>query len=109
MTERVAEIIAARRALEARQAWAVMLGTREGRLVVWSVLELCHLFAQTHAGDAHDGFRAGMREVGLRILNERVFPHDARTFAAMQTEHAELMDRIQFAAEQQAERDQADE
>lgn len=98
-----------RRALEVRQAWDDVLRTREGRLVAWSILEACYLFSQTHAGDAHDSFRAGMREVGLTMLNRHIFPHDVRTFAAMQTEHAALMDQIQHAAEQQAEREQADE
>lgn len=109
MTERVAEIMTERRALEVRQAWDAVLRTREGRLVMWSILERCHLFAQTHLGTDLDGLRAGQREVGLMILNERIFPHDVRTFAAMQIEHAELMDRIQLAAEQQAEKEQADE
>ncbi|QRZ14728.1 hypothetical protein JWJ88_17335 [Paracoccus methylovorus] len=109
MTERLAEIMAERRALEVRQAWDTVLRTREGRLVIWSILERCYPFAQTHHGNEMDGWRAGQREVGLMILNERIFPHDVGTFAAMQTEHAELMDRIQLAAEQQAEREQADE
>jgi hypothetical protein len=109
MTERISEIIAERRALEVRQAWGTVLGTREGRLVMWSILERCHVFARTYYGNDLDGFREGQREVGLMILNERIFPHDVRTFAAMQIEHAELMDRIQLAAEQQAEKETSDE
>lgn len=108
MTDRIDEIIAERRAMEVRQAWDEVLRTTAGRLVLWSILERCHLFAQTHHGNDLDGWRAGQREVGLMILNERIFPHDVRTFAAMQTEHAELMDRIHLAAEQQAEKEQTD-
>ncbi|MBD9528243.1 hypothetical protein [Paracoccus sp. PAR01] len=86
----VAAIIKENRDRKLRQAWDAVLRTPEGRLVIWSILEHCHLFSQTHAGDANDGFRAGMREVGLRVLNQQVFPHDVKTFAGMQVEHAEM-------------------
>ena len=89
-------------------AWASVLNTESGRLVVWSILEDCHLFAQTHLGNELDGLRAGMREVGLRILNNRVFPHDVRTFADMQVEHANLMDRLQKEAAMEAQEEQND-
>jgi len=105
----VDQIIIENRDRKIRQAWEAVLRQPEGRLAIWSILENCHLFSQTHAGDAHDSYRAGMREIGLRILNDRVFPHDTRTFAGMQTEHAEMMAEIQHAAEQQAKREQADE
>lgn len=102
------EIAARLREKDVREAWHSVLSTREGRLVVWSILEECHLFQQTHHGHPLDGLRAGMREVGLRILNERVFPHDTRTFATMQIEHAELMQRIEREAALEAEKEQDD-
>lgn len=105
----ISETAALLKAKDVREAWGTVLSTREGRLVIWSILEECHLFAQTHHGHPLDGLRAGMRDVGLRILNDRVFPHDVRTFATMQIEHAELMQRIEREAELEAERTQDDE
>lgn len=99
------EIAARMKAKDVREAWGSVLSTRAGRLVVWSILEDCHLFQQTYYGHPLDGLRAGMREVGLRILNDRVFPHDTRTFADMQVEHAELMERIEAEAIREREND----
>lgn len=102
------EIAARLREKDVREAWASVLATPAGRLVVWSILEDCLLFQQTHHGHPLDGLRAGQREVGLRILNNRVFPHDTRTFATMQIEHAELMQRIEREAQLEAEKEQDD-
>lgn len=109
MSERVAEILMANRDRAISDAWSAMLRSTDGRLVMWSILERCHLFSQTHVGTALDGFRAGMRDIGLHILNDRIFPHDVRTFANMQVEHAEMMQRLQLAAEQEAEKETSDE
>lgn len=105
MTQETAALLKAK---DVREAWHSVLSTQAGRLAVWSILEECHLFAQTHHGHPLDGLRAGMREIGLRILNDRVFPHDVRTFATMQIEHAELMQRIEREAERATKEDQDD-
>lgn len=107
MTSRVSELIHESRSRSIIAAWDAVLDTAEGRLVVWSILEDCLLFQQTHHGNDLDGLRAGMREVGLRILQGRIFPHDARTFSGMQVEHALLMERIQSQAELEAQEDHA--
>lgn len=96
----IEETIARNRADEIAQAWAETLDTESGRLAVWSILERCHLFASTFTGDPLTGAHAeGERSIGLMILRDRVFPHDPRTFADMQAEHAALMDRLRTAAE----------
>lgn len=107
MTSRVSELIHENRSRTIAAAWDSVLDTAEGRLVVWSILEECLLFQQTHHGNDLDGWRAGMREIGLRILQGRVFAHDVRTFGGMQTEHALLMERIKSQAEMEAQEDHA--
>lgn len=109
MTERASEMIAMRRAAAVEAAWARVLSEEAGRLVVWSILDRCLLFQQTHYGNDLDGLRAGMREVGLQILQGHVLPHDPRTFASMQVEHTELMDRIQQQVDLETEKDNEDE
>lgn len=99
MSEAVAELIAANRQRSIDAAWDKVLGTPEGRLAVWSILEDCGVFQITTTGSPTDQWRAGFRDAGLSLLNNRVFPHDVRTFADMQVEHAELMQRIQLQAE----------
>lgn len=109
MTERASEMTALRRARAIDAAWGKILSDEAGRLVVWSILDRCMLFQQTHHGNDLDGLRAGMREVGLQILQGHVFPHDPRTFASMQVEHAELMDRIQQQVDLETEKENDDE
>lgn len=105
MSDAVAELIAKNRSASIDAAWAKVLGTPEGRLAVWSVLERCGIFQVTTTGTAMDSWRAGFRDAGLTLLTERVFPHDVRTFADMQLEHAQLMQRIQLQAELEARED----
>ncbi|MTH65068.1 hypothetical protein [Paracoccus shanxieyensis] len=105
----IAELIATTRERNITEAWNRVLDSADGRLVVWSILERCSLFRQTHWGNDLDGFRAGQRDIGLIVLNERVFPHDVQTFPNMQMEHAALMERIERAAEQEAEKENPDE
>ncbi|SET75227.1 hypothetical protein [Paracoccus homiensis] len=98
----IREDIIEQRAMQVRQAWDAILRQPEGRLAVWSILEGCHLFGQTHFGNDLDGFRAGQRDIGLGILRDRVFPHGSKTFTDMQIEHADLIDRLEAAAERDA-------
>lgn len=104
----VSEMIERQREATISGAWRDVLDTDAGRLVVWSILERCGIFQITTSGSPLDGWRAGFRDAGLAILAERVFPHDTRTFAAMQLEHAEMMQRIQLHAEREAEKDDDD-
>lgn len=98
-----ADLIAQNRENSIAGAWERVLDTSDGRLVIWSILDGCWLFSQTHLGNEMDGLRAGMREVGLKLLRERIFPHNVRTFSDMQMEHADLMERIERAVELETE------
>lgn len=55
---------------ELRADYAETFGTRNGKRVLWHLLQGCHLFSPTYTGDALSGaFREGERNVGLRILS----------------------------------------
>lgn len=105
----IAELIQRNREASIAEAWKRVLDTPEGRLAVWSILERCGVFQITTTGSATDQWRAGFRDAGLVLLNERVFPHDVRTFASMQVEHAELMQRIQLQAQLELKEGETDE
>ena len=96
MSGAIAELIAKNRENSVNAAWQAVLDTPEGRLVMWSILERCGVFQITTSGSSLDQWRAGFRDLGLTVLNERIFPHGVRTFATMQVEHAELMQRIEL-------------
>lgn len=109
MSEAVADLIAHNREQNIAEAWRRVLDTPEGRLAVWSILERCGVFQITTTGSTTDQWRAGFRDAGLVLLNERVFPHDVRTFASMQVEHAELVQRIQREAQLEVKEGEPDE
>ncbi|OJH45183.1 hypothetical protein [Paracoccus sp. SM22M-07] len=81
-----------------RDAWGTVLGSEEGRAVIWSILQATFLFDQTHVGDALDGFRAGMREVGLQVVRNRIQPAGFDVLGTLQREAAERADRFTLAA-----------
>lgn len=49
-----------------------LMNRREGRRFVWRLLQGCHLYDEHSAGSGGAGFRAGERNVGLRLLADIV-------------------------------------
>lgn len=85
--------------------WGELLRAPAGRLILWSILEKCHLFETTYTGNAASNFLEGERSVGLKILQERVFPlgMDIYTSMLLEAEAREkrLMDAIKAEDERQ--------
>jgi len=67
-----------------------VLDTREGRAVIWRILELCGVFKQSYTGNPEDTFfNEGKRKVGLeiRLMFEELGPsHGTKMFEMMTSE-----------------------
>lgn len=89
------------RDMEVKAAWDAMLTDRQGRLVVWDILEQCGVYRSTFTGNAHGTFLEGQRQIGLWMLAERIAAHSPRTFPQMQLEAAEFEERLNLLAQQE--------
>ena len=89
------------REMEVKAAWDAVLGDRQGRLVVWDILEQCGVYRSTFTGNAHGTFLEGQRQIGLWMLAERIAAHSPRTFPQMQLEAAEFEERLNLLAQQE--------
>ena len=89
------------REMEIRAAWDAILSDRQGRLVVWDILEQCGVYRSTFTGNAHGTFLEGQRQIGLWMLAERIAAHSARTFPQMQLESADFEERLNLLAQQE--------
>lgn len=89
------------RQMEVNAAWDAILSDRQGRLVVWDILEQCGVYRSTFTGNAHGTFLEGQRQIGLWMLAERIAAHSPRTFPQMQLEAAEFEERLNLLAQQE--------
>lgn len=89
------------RQMEVNSAWDAVLSDRQGRLVVWDILEQCGVYRSTFTGNAHGTFLEGQRQIGLWMLAERIAAHSPRTFPQMQLEAAEFEERLNLLAQQE--------
>ena len=89
------------RQMEVNAAWDAVLGDRQGRLVVWDILEQCGVYRSTYTGNAMGTFLEGQRQIGLWMLAERIAAHSPRTFPQMQLEAAEFEERLNLLAQQE--------
>ena len=89
------------REMEVKSAWDAILSDRQGRLVVWDILEQCGVYRSTFTGNAHCTFLEGQRQIGLWMLAERSAAHSPRTFPQMQLEAAEFEERLNLLAQQE--------
>lgn len=89
------------RQMEVNAAWDAILSDRQGRLVVWDILEQCGVYRSTFTGNAHGTFLEGQRQIGLWMLAERIAAHSPRTFPQMQLEAAEFEERLTLLAQQE--------
>lgn len=76
------------------RAWANVLGTKSGRRVVMDVMGICNVMGLSYTGNADTNFNEGARNVGLRILAERIAKDSLHTWPEMQVEHGEWMESL---------------
>lgn len=84
---------------EVARAWASLVAIPAGRLVVWSMLEKCHLFESTFTGNSGSNFMEGERNVGLRLLNEHILPNGIHAFTDILHDADERAQRLRLAVE----------
>ena len=103
MTRPRDQLVAERYAEEVSGAWKTLLETRPGRLVIWSILEPCHIFHTTYTGNADTNFREGERSIGLKLLERHIFPHGFHYLADMMSDHAAFLNELRAAVEEEQE------
>lgn len=84
-----------------RSAWGAMLNSPAGRLVVWAILEKCHVFQTSYTGGADTYFREGERSVGLRLLHDHIFPLGTEYLGQMMADHADRLEQIEQALDEE--------
>lgn len=82
---------------ELRAAWGFMLNDPRGQRVVWSILEKCHVFHSTYTGNAETYFREGERSVGLKMLQDHIFPLGAEYLGEMMRANEARREEIEMA------------
>lgn len=93
-------------AAQVRAAWGKILNDPMGRVAVWSILEKCHIFQTTYTGNADTNFLEGERSVGLKVLEEHIFPLGTEYLMQMMDENAARIAEIEMAIEQEASDDE---
>lgn len=74
------------------RTWGVMMGTVDGRRLVYSILEECDLFAVNFHGNQRDVFDKGRQSVGSELLTKHVFPEYHEEYLQMLREARERDD-----------------
>lgn len=64
-------------------AWESLLLLPAGRMVIWSIMDQCHFFADTFTGNSQGAYMDGERNVALKIFEERIRPLGMKVFADM--------------------------
>lgn len=93
--------VQARLEADIQLAWEGLLAQEAGRLIVWSILEKCHLFDTTYTGNAASNFLEGERSIGLKLLQEFILPLGIKKFTRILEEAEEREDRIRRALEEE--------
>ena len=104
--QRQSEIFEALLAQEMDAAWRSVLSSQEGRLVLWSILEMAGVFRETFStNQAISAFSEGRRHIGLSILKDRMLPFDPSILGALMAENTERLARIERELEREHEID----
>ena len=88
-------------AAELDLAWENLLKNPEGRAVIWSILDLCPMNQSTFTGNASAAFLEGKRDVGLRILNDRILPQGMGVYTSMLLEAEARASEAEVRAERE--------
>ena len=81
--------------------WSWALSQPEGRFLIWSILDHCHVFGSTYTGNAGSNFLEGERNVGLQILRGHIFPHGHHTLGQLIEEADHRFSELTSIAENQ--------
>lgn len=96
----LADKVKARLDDETQSAWVKLLNDPAGRLVIWSLLDMTHVFQSSLSLDlAQMAALEGERNIGLRILNERILPANPKALGDLMAENATREQEIERAIE----------
>lgn len=76
-----------------RKEMREVLKTREGRNVLWRILEQCHLFSSIWRQSAEIHYLAGKQDVGHYVLAE-ILDADEDAFIIMMTENKQMKEKM---------------
>jgi len=73
---------------ELRNAFRTILGTRQGRKVLWFILDICNVYGDCFTGNSRTFYLEGRKSIGLELIDAI---EDARpgTYARMLLKHYE--------------------
>ena len=84
---------------ELQRAWAALLAHPGGKLIIWDILEMCGIYRSTYTGNAQSNFLEGERNIGLRIMNERILPNGVQAYCDILLEADARNERLRIAAQ----------
>lgn len=87
--------------------WAKFINDPDGRFLIFSILDKCHVFGSTYTGNAASNFLEGERNVGLQILRQHIFPQGYHVLGMLMEEADLRHQEIMSQAEQQVTNDRA--
>ena len=102
VTERAAE----KHERELANAWAWLIKQPAGRLVIWSLLDRCHILGSSFTANSAQAFLEGERNIGLVILKEYLLPFDAGVLGDLMREAQDRYDHLTAVAEAEIKREQ---
>lgn len=79
------------------EAWERLLGTEDGRLILWSILDLCGLQNFAFNGNAADTLMKGRQQIGAELLVNYVYPLGQGVYCKMLLEAEARDKRLQLA------------
>lgn len=95
----VLDIVEAQRDQLIQDAWAAMLETEEGRLILWSILDRAGVNQFPYFGDRRDDEFRGRQRVGSEILDSHVFPLGMSYYTDMLLEAEALHNNLRVEVE----------
>lgn len=82
------------------QAWAELLGTPEGRMIMDALLQQTGAFQSSYTGDTHaSAYIEGRRSIGLELFSQYLAPQGSEVHCMMLREAEDKALEIQVAAQ----------
>lgn len=93
--EELAEAVDIKRQEMINGAWAALLETEQGRLILWSIIDRCGGNQFPHFNDGRDQVFLGRQQVGSEVLRDHVFPLGMRYYTDMLLEAETLQQNLE--------------
>lgn len=104
--DEVADRAAEKHQRELMNAWAWMIKQPAGRLLIWELLDRCHILGSSFTANSAQAFLEGERNIGLVILKEYLLPLDAGVLGDLMREAQDRFDHLTAVAEAEIRQEQ---